>query len=82
MSQGGTDPNFVWVVLPSCYLGPQRAALVNLGDLTTYDTAKHFFLIDLQASAGCVTPILQPLPDFPPCARPLPSMQINQGYAN
>eukprot|EP00911_Craspedida_sp_UC1_P000351 UC1_evm3s269 len=36
---------------PNC----QRAALVNLGELTTYDTAKRFFLLRLQWSDNSFT---------------------------
>lgn len=36
----------------------QRAALVNLGDLTTYDTAKRFILTHTQLQDTSITHIL------------------------
>lgn len=36
----------------------QRAALVNLGDLTTYDTAKRFILMHTSLTDSHVTHIL------------------------
>ena len=36
----------------------QRGALVNLGDLTTYDTAKHFFLSHTSLKDGHLVHIM------------------------